>query len=56
MVIFYQVCGGPDGVRVMFSGDIDLAVREDLRRVLAGVVAAYPRVIDLDLHDVTFLD
>jgi anti-anti-sigma factor len=56
MILFHQVCGGPDGVRVTLSGDVDLAVREDLRRVLAGVVAASPGAVDLDLHEVTFLD
>lgn len=56
MILFHQVCARSDGVRVMLAGDIDLAVREDLRRVLAGVAAASPGGVDLDLHDVTFLD
>jgi anti-sigma B factor antagonist len=56
MIVFHQVCGRPDGVRVVLFGAIDLAVREDLRHVLSGVVAGSPGVIDLDLHHVTFLD
>jgi anti-anti-sigma factor len=56
MILFHRVCARPDGVRVMLSGDIDLAAREELRRVLAGVAAASPGAVDLDLHDVTFLD
>jgi hypothetical protein len=39
MIFFHQV-RGPDGVRVVLSGEIDLSVREELRSVLAGVVAA----------------
>jgi anti-sigma B factor antagonist len=53
---FHQVYGGPDGARVVLSGDIDLVVRADLRRVLAGVVGVSPGAVDLDLYDVTFLD
>jgi anti-anti-sigma factor len=56
MIFSHQVGGGPGGVRVALSGDIDLAVREDLRHVLAGVVAVAPGAVDLDLHELTFLD
>jgi anti-anti-sigma factor len=56
MIFFHQVRGGPAGVRLMLSGEIDLSVREELRSVLAGVVAASPDATDVDLHDVTFLD
>lgn len=56
MMLVHQVRGGPAGVRLVLSGEIDLYVREELRGVLAGVVAASPGATDLDLQDVTFLD
>lgn len=51
----HQVHHAPGGVRVVLSGEIDMAVREDLRRVLAAAVAA-SAVTELDLHQVTLLD
>jgi anti-sigma B factor antagonist len=56
MILVYKVRNGSDRMRVVLSGDIDLAVREELRIVLAGVVAASAGVTELDLHGVTFLD
>lgn len=55
-MFFHQVCGRPDGVRVLLYGEIDLPVRDKLRNVLAGVVATGVGTTELDLHEVTFLD
>jgi anti-anti-sigma factor len=56
VILFHEMLRGPDGVRVLLSGDIDMAVRAELRRVLRAAVAASPGLIELDLDRVTFLD
>lgn len=45
-----------DGICVELSGEIDLSVREDLRRILKAAVATSPGNTNLDLRSVTFLD
>jgi anti-anti-sigma factor len=55
-MISYQVPEGPDGVRVVLSGVVDLAARAQLRKVLARVVADSAGAIVVDLAGVTFLD
>jgi anti-anti-sigma factor len=56
MIFFHQIRDGDAGVCLVLSGEIDLSVREELRSVLAGVVAASADGSDLDLYDLTFLD
>ena len=56
MTVLHEVWGGPDRVRLVLSGEIDVSVRDDLRGVLHDVVATAAGATDLDLHDVTFLD
>jgi anti-sigma B factor antagonist len=45
-----------DGVMLVPSGDLDLDVLPDLRRLLDNAVAAGVARIDVDLRLVTFLD
>lgn len=42
--------------RVRLGGEIDLAVKDQLRRVLADATADRPGALHLDLRAVTFLD
>lgn len=52
----HELLRGPNLIRLPLSGEIDLSVREDLRRVLRAAVAASPSVVELDLGEVAFLD
>jgi anti-sigma B factor antagonist len=56
MILSHTMLRGPDGVRVRLAGEIDLAVREDLRVVLATAIATTSGVVELDLDEVAFLD
>lgn len=56
MVFFHQVRCEPDGVRLELSGEIDLAVCDELGGLLTSVVAASPGITDLDVSGLTFLD
>ena len=56
MIVVHRMLHGPDRVRLLLSGGIDLSVREDLRGALQAAVAASPGVVDVDLGGVTFLD
>lgn len=55
MNVAHQVHHASAGVKVSLSGEIDLAVRDDLRRVLHAAVAT-SAVTELDLRQVTYLD
>ena len=52
----HEMLRGPHRVCLLLSGEIDLSVREVLRRVLRAAVAASPGVIAVDLGEVVFLD
>jgi anti-anti-sigma factor len=56
MRLLHQVYAGTDSVRVVLSGEIDVAVQTELRTVLSSVVATATGAIELDLHQLTFLD
>ena len=56
MIFVHEMLRGPYRVSLLLSGEIDLSVREDLRRVLRAAVAASPGVVDVDLGEVAFLD
>ena len=56
MIFVHEMLRGPDRVRLLLSGEIDLSVREDLRSALQAAVAASAGVIDVDLRRVVFLD
>jgi len=56
MILSHQVRSTPDAVCVLLSGEIDIAVQEELHDVLQTAVAASPGVTEVDLRDVTFLD
>lgn len=56
MLLSHNMHRLPGRVCVDLSGEIDLSVREDLRRILQVAVATSPGYTNLDLNDVTFLD
>jgi anti-anti-sigma factor len=56
MIFFYEMRDRSDGTCLSLSGEIDLSVREELRGVLDGAIAASPGITNLDLRDLTLLD
>jgi anti-sigma B factor antagonist len=53
----HEVESVPGGVRVKVTGEIDLAVAEDLQGWIAGAIAEHgAAAVEVDLRDVTFLD
>lgn len=56
MIPFHEVSSAPGTARVLLSGEIDMAIQEELRDVLRAVLASSPGVIEVDLSHVTFLD
>ena len=53
--LHHQMHRAPDCLHVLLFGEIDLALREDLRRLLNTAVAD-AALTELDLHQVTYLD
>jgi anti-anti-sigma factor len=56
MILSHQVCHAPGAVRVLLSGELDMAVQEELHDVLHAAVAGSAGVTEVDLRHVTFLD
>jgi anti-anti-sigma factor len=56
VILFHQVRNAPSTVRILLSGEIDMAVQEELHDVLHDVVAGPAGVTEVNLRHVTFLD
>lgn len=53
----HQVEAVPGGVRILVSGEIDLAVADDLQKWITEAVDSHPGAdIDVDFSAVTFLE
>jgi anti-anti-sigma factor len=57
MGLTHRVEHTPDSVWVRLSGEVDLAVADDLQHWLVAAIPAEPiHTMHVDFHDVTFLD
>jgi anti-anti-sigma factor len=52
----HELCTGSTYPRLVLHGEIDLAVRDELRVTLRRAVGLSDGVTEVDLHGVTFLD
>jgi anti-anti-sigma factor len=56
MNLTYELRADSRDRRLVLHGEIDLAVRDELRAILEHAIRRSHRVTEVDLHDVTFLD
>jgi len=55
MSLTHQIHHAPEGTHVMLSGEIDMAVQDDLRTIVYAAIDA-AAVTEIDLDQVTYLD